>query len=226
MFIQARVQRFTAWRDRMQMWWITVAAFAIVITYADGFWVTTLRGAVGAIERRGSPLHQWLRDSTLMLPLFFLAVMVALAMARRLVGQHGGLIKFGAAAFFVTVLASGVAVAELGASSAYDYHLQTRHLQLEDSLHHTHPAAAPAVSSGLPTSGQTTAGACTGLCATERDTFNVHVRAVFYASVVMLITNFVLVLWVMALRSERLWRRPVVSAPATPKVAAPELSLA
>jgi hypothetical protein len=152
--------------------------------------------------------------------------MVALVMARRVVGQRRGLIKFGTAALFVTVLGSGVAVAELGASSAYDYHLQTRHLQLEDALHHTHPAAAPAVSTGLPTSGQTTAGACTGLCATERDTFNVHVRAVFYASVVMLISNFVLVLWVMALRSERLWRRPVASPRSTPQVVSHELSLA
>ena len=220
----------------MQMWWITVAAFAIVIAYADGFWVVSLRGAVGAIERHGSPLHQWLRESTLMVPLFFLAVLVALLTARRVVGRHRGLIKFGVAALFVTLFASVVAVAELGASSAYDYHLQTRHLQLEDSLHHTHPAA-PVVSPGQPAAGQTAAGqtlagqpaagGCTGLCAEERSTFNVHVRAVFYASVVILITNFVLVLWVMALRSNRLWRRrPTASQPTTPQVVSPELSLA
>ena len=51
------------------------------------------------------------------------------------------------------------------------------------------------------------ATACTALCESVRNTFNSHVRAVFYFSVVMLITNLVLVLWVLALRSDRLWRR-------------------
>ena len=37
-------QRFDAWRSRMQVWWITILAFAIVIAYADGFWVTSLQG--------------------------------------------------------------------------------------------------------------------------------------------------------------------------------------
>jgi hypothetical protein len=224
MFTTETARRFNAWRDRLQMWWITVAVFAIVIAFADGFVVTSLHGAVGAIERRDTPFHQWLRGSTLMLPLFFLAVLGALVLARRVVGRRGGLVKYGVTALLVTLFASGVAVAELGASSAYDYHLQVRHLQLEDSLHHTHPAAAPAVSTGQPTSGQTTAGACTGLCATERNTFNVHVRAVSHASLLMLLTNFMLVLWVMALRNDRLWRRPMRSA--APQVASHELSLA
>jgi len=228
MFTLDSAHRFSAWRDRLQMCWITVAAFAIVIAYADGFWVTSLQGTIGAIERRESPLHRWMRDSTLMLPLFFLAVLAALVIARRLVGHRRGLVKFGATALLVTVLGSAVAVAELGASSAYDYRLQTIHLQLEQSLHHTHPAIAPTVSgqrvAGNSSSDQVTPGACTGLCATERDTLHVHVRAVFYASVVMLITNLLLVLWVMALRSERLWRRPVRSSQSTPQVVSHELS--
>src|ERR1044071_6318763 len=140
MFTTARINRFSAWRDRLQMWWITVAVFAIVIAFADGFVVTSLHGAVGAIERRSSPFHQWLTGSMLMLPLFFVAVVGALLVARRLVGPRRGLVEFGATALLVTLLTSGVALAEVGASSAYDYHLQVRHLQLEDSLHHTHSA--------------------------------------------------------------------------------------
>ena len=220
MSIQGTTQRFSAWRDRMQMWWITVAAFAIVISFADGFWVTSLQGTVGAIERRESPFHRWLRDSTLMVPLFFLAVLAALLMARRVVGNRRGLVKFGATALLIIVLGSGVAIAELGASSAYDYHLQTAHLQIEQQLHQTHLSVAQTGGTIVPVTG-----ACTSLCASERDTFNAHVRAVFYGSIAMLITNIVLVLWVMALRSERLWRRPVRSPLTTPSAVSQELSL-
>ena len=48
-------QRLHAWQDRQQVWWVTIAVFAIVISYADGFWVTSLQGVVGAIERRQIP---------------------------------------------------------------------------------------------------------------------------------------------------------------------------
>jgi len=225
MFTTARINRFSAWRDRLQMWWITVAVFAIVIAFADGFVVTSLHGAVGAIERRSSPFHQWLTGSMLMLPLFFVAVVGALLVARRLVGPRRGLVEFGATALLVTLLTSGVALAEVGASSAYDYHLQVRHLQLEDSLHHTHPAAAPVVLTAQPTTPGQSTGACTGLCATTRDTLNVHVRAVSHAALLMLITNFALVVWVMALRNDRLWRRPVRDQQSIPQVTR-ELSLA
>ena len=51
------------------------------------------------------------------------------------------------------------------------------------------------------------AGACTGPCAIKQATLKMHVRAVLYTGMRMLITNLVLVAWVMALRSDRLWRR-------------------
>jgi hypothetical protein len=206
----------TAGRRHLPVWWATIAAFAIVITYADGFWVTSMQGAVGAIERQQqSPVMRWLRDSTLMLPFFFLAVLAAVLIARRLVGQgHRGLVKFGTTALLITLLSSGVAAAQMTASSAYDYHLQTQHLVLEQHLH-TPPGVAAAAPVAQP------AGTCTGLCASERATLKVHVRAVLYGSLVMLFTNLVLVLWVLALRSNRLWRRPdskpMSAAPAVPK---------
>ncbi len=120
------------------------------------------------------------------------------------------------------MLTTGVAVVEVAASSAYDYHFQTRHLELEHQLMgHTQVAAS---SSSFTQAG--TEAACTGLCASVRETFNVHVRAVFYSSVVMLITNLVLVLWVLALRSDRLWRRPSEGPPSAAPVAHEELSMA
>ncbi len=221
MSIHAVPQRFTAWRSRMQVWWITIFAFAIVLAYADGFWVTSLQGAVGAIERNEDPFHRWLRDSTMMIPLYILAVLTAIRMARRLVGNRRGLVKYAAAALLLVVLTTGLAVAEVAASSAYDYHFQTRHLALEHQLMgHTHVAGQ---SASFTEAGSS---ACTGLCASVRDTFNSHVRAVLYSSVVMLLTNLVLVLWVLAIRSDRLWRRGSTSTPSATPVALEELSMA
>ena len=172
MYIRGAREHFTTWRGRVPVCWLTVAVFAIVIAYSDGFWVTSLEGTVGAIERSGTPLHRWLLDSTLMLPLFFLAVVIAVLMARRLVGgSRSALVKFATTALLVAVLGTVVAVAEMGASAAYDYHLQTRHLQVEQQLHHTHPAAQAGVVTPTPT------GSCIGLCASVRDTFNVHMRS-------------------------------------------------
>jgi hypothetical protein len=58
---------------------------------------------------------------------------------------------------------------------------------------------------------RTGTSACTGLCAARQPTLRVHVRAVKYASALLLITNLVLVALVLALRSDRLWRRRVVA---------------
>jgi hypothetical protein len=223
MSIHALPQRFNAWQKRLQVSWTTVFAFALVIAYADGFWVTSLQGAVGAIERNENPFHRWLRDSTLMLPLYILAVLTALRMARRLVGKgHRGLVKYATTALMIVVLTSVLAVAEVAASSAYDYHFQTRHLELEHQLMgHTHTAASP--------SSFTQAGAadsCTGLCASIRETFDVHVRAVLLSSLVMLITNVVLAIWVLALRSDRLWRGPSTNSTSAAPVAHEEMSMA
>jgi len=142
-------------------------------------------------------------------------------MARRLVGNRRGVVKYATTALLIVVLTTGVAIAEVAASSAYDYHFQTSHLALEHQLMgHTHVAVEPG------TFTQTSTGACTSLCASVRDTYNTHVRAVLYSSVVMLITNLVLVLWVLALRGNRLWRRRSTSPPSAAPVAHEELSMA
>ena len=58
----------------------------------------------------------------------------------------------------------------------------------------------------IPTNNAT----CVGLCSAQHATLLAHVRAVGYASLVLLISNLVLVLWVLALRGGRLWGwRPV-----------------
>jgi hypothetical protein len=211
-------------RRGLPVWWVTIAAFAIVIAYADGLIVTSLQGAVGAIERRQPLFERWLRDSTLMLPLFFLAVLAAMLLARRWVGHgHRGLVKLGTTALLIVVLTSGVAVAEMSVNAAYDYHLQTQHLVLvHQSMNMSTPIAA-----GQPGS-VTQAGTASrdALRSSERDTLNVHLKAIRLGSLALLTSNLVLVLWVLALRSDRLWRRPE-SAPMVTTTAVPqELSLA
>ena len=54
--------------------WLTVIPLAAMMAYADGFWMVSLRGAVGAIERTQEPFASWLRESTVLLPAFVLAV--------------------------------------------------------------------------------------------------------------------------------------------------------
>lgn len=216
MSIHQTTQRFSAWRGRLHVCWVTIAVFAIVIAYADGFLVTSLQGAVGAIERNEPPFQRWLRDSTLMLPLFFLAVLAAMLLARRWVGQgHRSVVKFGTTALLIVLFTSGVAIAEVAASSAYDYRLQTRHLEREHNM---------GMDVGMDMSMDTDMG--TGLTALKQDTLDVHMRAVQYASVMLLVTNLVLVIWVMAFYSDRLWRRFDSTLTTTTSVKTEELSLA
>ena len=57
-----------------------------VVAFADGFWLTSLRGAVGAIERTQSPFTTWWHESSLSLPIFVFAVLGALILAKRWFG--------------------------------------------------------------------------------------------------------------------------------------------
>jgi hypothetical protein len=184
----AAVSRFL--RSAAPVPWLTVAAFAVLMDAADGFWLTSIQGAVGAIERAQSPFATWVRTSVLLLPLFLFAVLAALALARR---SFGPLLrttrKVVAAALIVVAAGTVLGTAGLAVSAAYDYHLQSRQL---DQVHETHPGALHEH------------GGCTGLCAAKRATLLVDSRAVSFGSVGVLATNFVLVGWVIALRGGRL----------------------
>ena len=173
---------------------VTVALLAVVMAYADGFWMTSLQGAIGAIERTQGPFLRWLSDSTLMLPVFVLAAWAAVRLGHR---RYGQVLRAPRPVLLTALLAAlagtAVGIAALAASSAYDYHLQSQLLQLLDSTHgHGHPVvAAPD-------------GACLGTCQALSATRVLHVRAVMDGGVVLLITNIVLVGWVVALRGGQL----------------------
>jgi hypothetical protein len=172
---------------------LTVVALAALMAYGDGFLLTSLQGAVGDIARSGSPFASWLRDSSLLLPLFALAVLGALALARRRFGPRldspGRVVK---AAIVVALAGSVVGIGAIAASSAHDYQLQSAQLRF---AHATHDPAAHAHD---PT-------ACTGDCAVQRQrTLDAHVRAVGYAVPAVVVTDLMLVGWVIALRGGRI----------------------
>jgi hypothetical protein len=92
-----------------------------------------------------------------------------------------------------------------------DYTIQASEIGVLNHVDHfsTPVAAATTVDAGNLTT-------CTAACVARNLTVMADVRAVGYASVVLLITNLALVLWVLALRGGRLWGSPVVADVSTP----------
>jgi hypothetical protein len=166
--------------------WLTVLPLAILVAYGDGFWMTSLRGAAGAIERTDGPFETWLRESTLALPVFVFAVLGALTLAMR---WFGPALKNNRAVIATGLLIVGagtlVGIVELAASSAYDYHLQASQLQMVVQMGH-----ACASGNCLPQQ--------------EQASLALQVQAVGYGSALLLATNLVLVAWALAVRGGRL----------------------
>jgi hypothetical protein len=165
-------------------WW-TVLSLGVALAFADGFWVGSLRNAVGAIERTQTPFASWVRESSLAAPLFVLAVLGALTLARRWVIGSGdrprqvlltGLLVVGAGTL--------VGVAELAASAAYDYRLQLQQDLMMGTMRQT----------------------CTGSCLTAQDaaSFWLQAKAVGWGGLILLVTNLVLVGWAVAFFGGRL----------------------
>jgi hypothetical protein len=165
--------------------WSTVVPLAVVLAYADGYWVTSLRGAVGAIETTQSPFASWWRQSTLMLPVFVFAVLAAVTLAARWFGPVLRKARTVLAAGLLIVAAGTVVgLAEIVATAVYDYHLQVSQLRLMDSLHNT----------------------CPGNCLPQQqhDTIAAHGRGGLLVSPWLLLSNLVLVAWLVAMRGGRL----------------------
>jgi hypothetical protein len=191
---------------RLPVRWTSLALIAIVLTYADGFWVTVIQITIGAIERVQSPFMRWLRDSSLMLPLVFVAVLAAVALARRWALGRRASMALGAVALLITLLSGAVGIAEVAASSAYDYSFQAKHIELlhsyganqqnQPALAQFGPAAPLSYTLYCNLRGVAADSAVSLL---QYATFLTHVRALMFAIVVILITNMVLVAGLVAL---------------------------
>jgi hypothetical protein len=182
--------------------WSTILPLAIVLAYADGFWMTSLRGAVGAMETTQSPYASWWRESTLVIPVFVVAVLGALMLAQR---WFGPVLRRPRAvvATVLLIVAAGtlVGMAQIAAGSAYDYHLQSAQLRMMDLMQ----------------------SMCTGNClpAQEHDTLVTTLRGGFYVSRWLLLTNLVLVGWLVAMRGGRVALATTKRTAATPADSAP-----
>jgi glucan phosphoethanolaminetransferase (alkaline phosphatase superfamily) len=189
MTIDVTTERLGIRRPRPSVRWFTVVPLAVVMAYADGFWMTSLRGAVGAVERTQEPFATWLRESTLSLPVYVLAVLGVLTLAARWFGPALRTPKtVVAAALLIVAAGTVVGIAELAVSSAYDYHLQSSQVQRMSSM--------PGMESMSSTMGST--------AQQQQASLNLQVRTVGFGSGLLLVTNLVLVGWVVAARGGRL----------------------
>jgi hypothetical protein len=170
--------------------WATVVALAAVMTLADCFVLTSVQGAVGAIERAQHPFAFWFRTSAVLLPVFVLAVLVALAVARRIAGPVLRTpVRVMVAALLIVLAGSVVGSGAMVVSAAYDYQLQSAQgLTRMDMAVPVDPTA------------------CTGVCAAQQSQFDVDQRAARLGSVLVLGANLVAVGWLVALRGGRLER--------------------
>jgi len=165
--------------------WSTVLPLAIVVAFADGFWVTALRSSVGAIERSDGLFAAWMRESTLALPGFALAVLAALMVGqRRFGGQPRGVKAVSLVLLMVAGVGTLVGALRMAASAAYDYHLQTTQMAMMDMMKNN----------------------CSASCRSAQlhATLGLQVRVVAVGTLILLGTNLVLVFWVVALRGGRL----------------------
>jgi len=170
--------------------WGTVVALAVVLAAADAFVLTAVQGATGAIERSQGPFLSWLQAAGLTLPIFFLAVLGAFAVARRRIGPALRTArKVVAGALLVVAVGTAVGTAELGVSAAQDYQLQAGLLKTQ---HANHVTSAGGGHVGIdPVEAQ-------------KESLATDELGVRYGSGIDLVANVVLVGWVVALRGGRL----------------------
>ena len=198
MSINSNTQSLSVVHARRIVPWLTAVPVAVLLAFADGFWLTSLQGAVGAIERAQTPFGNWWRSSALMVPVFLIAVLAALALARRWYGPDlRGTKAVLVTAALVTAAATLVGVADLVANAAYDYQLQANLIEVSQNMRVGGPAAA-----GMDMDASTMASmAGMGDVPTQlHNTLMVHARGVSYASAVTLVTNLLLVVWITAAR--------------------------
>jgi hypothetical protein len=166
---------------RLAVPWTTVLTLAVLLDFADGFFMTSLRNAVGAIERTQEPFTSYWRTSLLLVPAFALGVLVALTVALRLFGpQTRSRRQVLATVALVAAAGALVGAAATTASSAADYALQSGQLGMMKSMRATCDASC--------------------LAAQQHATFLAHVKAIVIVGALMLVTNLLLVGWLAALR--------------------------
>ena len=185
MSIDSTRARPVATERRLSVPWLTVLAFAAVMAYADGLWMVALRSAVGSIQRAQEPFTTWLRESTLVLPVFVFAVLGVLTLAMRRFGPELRTTR-SVLLTALSIVAAGtfVGVVQLVISSMYDFRLQSDELIVMGSMH----------------------GSCNATCLDQLQQAQIStlIRAGLIVAGLVLISNLVLVGWLLAMRGGRL----------------------
>lgn len=163
--------------------WATVLPLAVVLCLADGFWATSLRGAVGAIEHTQAPFATWLRESALLLPLFVAATVAGLLLALRRFGPAAGAAGRAAAVGLVAGTTALAGIAVIAVHGVSDYRLQAEQLRMMASM--------PGMRTGA-------------LAGQQHASLMLQVKAVGYGTLFVVVTNLLLVGWLVALRGGRL----------------------
>jgi hypothetical protein len=221
--MKKKSERFVDYLKALRLSWTTVAVLAVFLAFADGFVLLAFQGAVGAVERQSQPFQRWIVASLLLVPFFAAAVVVAMILTRRWAGKLSRRWVKGGVALLLIVATSALLGASVEAvSGAYDYSLQSRHIDLMVSTHSLH-------NTGKSLFGQDTTlttPKCGAACKQKHDTIVVHIRSVFMAAKYMLMINLVLTAWLLAIRGGRLWaapkrkRRPVAATVRVPESSA------
>lgn len=163
--------------------WSTVVPLAVGMCLVDGFWATSVRTAVGAIEHTRSPFAHWLAESALLLPGYVCAVLAAVAYAAHRFGPAPGRAGTAVTALLVAVSGAGAGTALLVWHAVQDYRSQVDQLRMMAFMSRT--------SDGI-------------LATQERASLQLQVKAVAVGAVLLLVTNVVLLAWTIALRGGRL----------------------
>ena len=112
------------------------------------------------------------------------------------------MVRAATVAVLIVAVCTLVGIVEVANSAAYDYQLQVDHIELVEGFNHAH-----ADESQAQPAGDTGTDECVGTCAAKQSTLGLHVRAVTHASALLLITNTVLVAWLLVVGGDRLWKR-------------------
>jgi hypothetical protein len=185
MSIDSANARPVATERQLTVPWLTVVPFALAMAYADGFWMVALRGAVGSIDRSQEPFTTWLRESTLAVPVYLFAVLAALTLAKR---WFGPALRTARPVLLtgLMIAAAGtlVGVVQLAISSVYDFKLQSDELVVMGPMH----------------------GSCSGTCLDQLQQAQILtlVKAGLIVAGLLLVSNLVLVGWILAMRGGRL----------------------
>lgn len=168
---------------------LTVGTLAGLLAAADMFWIASLQGAVGSIERNATEaVPRWFQGLAVTVPFTVLAVWAALRLTARWVGHRRESARIAVALVMSAVFTACVGTAYATVTAYVDYQWQADHLE---QLHGDHEII----------------GACLGVCWAKQETLHAHLRGVGYASALMVVTNLILGAWVLALRGGRLWQR-------------------